>query len=528
MKKIFVILLAATAALASCVKFEEDGQIDYDSTSAPDVTVQVVADDSIHVTITGKAGTGFYSYAVLAGAEQTLDAEKLLKKSYTALESGVIDFPKESSVEFGVGELTPNATYTVYAVAASTMGVVTEVKTASATTTDSTAPGLSNLSVSSTDTTLVYTISYNDPVSLGNGEVTAHVYAVNGEYDKVNKVLVEYRNYKVPATCLATNGKNLIVSLPREEAIPGAIVTLTYTAGVVVNGVGTPCAAYNNSVVDGNGKVTIGIGGAYDNVSFDFTLDETWPADTVVYFSDWTKLMPVAYSKSDYAIAGATKDANFKVKVVDGNGRTVTYDAAKFDKLTPEAVGFMLNEDPGYGTSLSFTIAEGSFVDLFGNANNEFTSEGNYYCSCGYSLEDIIGEYTVNGVSYREGKDETKAWIIEKSNDAKKGNVMITTYWGVKCDTPIYAYFDKDAGIFTIPDFQKFYTIKDEEGNAAKDVYLACNTNDDNAAVNMKVLAPGSFSGNDLWFGYYLKDLADSEKSEWGNLFKTVSGTRSE
>lgn len=105
---------------------------------------------------------------------------------------------------------------------------------------------------------------------------------------------------------------------------------------------------------------------------------------------------------------------------------------------------------------------------------------------------------------------------------------MITTYWGVKCDSPIYAYFDKDTGIFTIPDFQKFYTIKDEEDNAAKDVYLACNTNDDNAAVNMKVLAPGSFSGNDLWFGYYLKDLADSEKSEWGNLFKTVSGTRSE
>lgn len=44
----------------------------------------------------------------------------------------------------------------------------------------------------------------------------------------------------------------------------------------------------------------------------------------------------------------------------------------------------------------------------------------------------------------------------------------------------------------------------------------------------MKVLAPGSFSGNDLWFGYYLKDLADSKKSEWGNLFKTVSGTRTE
>ncbi|HBH08395.1 MAG TPA: hypothetical protein DDX40_03215 [Rikenellaceae bacterium] len=528
MKKILVILLAAAATLASCVKFEDDGQVNYDSTTAPDVTAQVVADDSIHVTITGKTGTGFYSYAVLAGAEQTLDAEKLLKDSYTALESGVIDFSKESSVEFGINGLTPNTTYTVYAVAASTMGVLTEIKTASATTTDSTAPGLSNLSVSSTDTTLVYTISYNDPVTLGKGEVTAHVYAVNGKYDKENKVLVEYKNYKVPAACLSTNGKNLIVNLPREEAIPGAIVTLTYTSGVVVNGVGTPCAAYSNSIVDGTGKVTKGIGGAYDNVSFDFTLDETWPADTIVYFSDWTKLVPKAYSKSDYALAGATKDANFKVKVVDGNGRTVSYDANTFKVLDATTVGFILNEAPDYGASLSFTIAEGSFEDLFGNSNNEFTADGNYYCSYGYSLNDIIGKYTVTGTSYWEDADETKVWVIEKSNDTKKGDVMITTYWGLPCDYPIYAYFDKDAGIFTIPDFQKYYTVKDAEGNAAKDVYLACNTNDDNAVVNMKVLAPGSFSGNDLWFGYYLNDLVDKSKSGWGNLFKTVSGTRTE
>lgn len=528
MKKTIFILLAVATALASCVKFEDDGKINYDSTTAPEITAQTAADDSIHVTINGKTGTGFYSYAVLAGAERTLDAEKLLKGSYTALESGVIDFSKESSVEFGIGDLTPNTTYTVYAVAASTMGVITEISTKSTTTTDGTAPKLSGVKTDATDTTLVFTISFDDPVTLtGKGVVTAHVYAVNGALDEAgNKA--EYKSYTVAKECLSASGKSLIVNLPREEAIPGAVVTITYTEGVVANGVGTGCPACSNSIVDKTGTLKKGIGGAYDNVSFDFTLDETWPADTVVYFSDWTKLMPVAYSKSDYAIAGATKDANFKVKVVDGNGRTVTYDAAKFDKLTPEAVGFMLNEDPGYGTSLSFTIAEGSFVDLFGNANNEFTSEGNYYCSYGYSLEDIIGEYTVNGVSYWEGKDETKAWIIEKSNDAKKGNVMITTYWGVKCDSPIYAYFDKDAGIFTIPDFQKFYTIKDEEGNAAKDVYLACNTNDDNAAVNMKVLAPGSFSGNDLWFGYYLKDLADSKKSGWGNLFKTVSGTRTE
>lgn len=528
MKKILVILLAAVATLASCVKFEEDGQINYDSTTAPDVTVQVVDDNSIQVTVTGKTGTGFYSYAVFAGAEQTLDADKLLADSYTALVSGVVDFSKESSVTVKVEELTPNTTYTAYAVAASTMGVVTEIKTASATTTDSTAPGLSNLAVSATDTTLVYTISYNDPVTLGNGEVTAHVYAVNGEYDKENKVLVEYKNYKVPATCLATNGKNLIVSLPREEAIPGAIVTLTYTAGVVVNGVGTPCAAYNNSIVDGTGKVTRGIGGAYDNVSFDFTLDETWPADTVVYYSDWTKLVPQVYSKSDYALAGATTDANIKVKVVDGNGRTVTYDATTFGALNETTVGFMLNEAPDYGTSLSFTIAEGSFEDLFGNSNNEFTSEGNYYCSYGYSIEDILGTYTVSGTSYFEGGDETAAWVIKASNDAEAGNVMITTYWGRECKAPIYANFDFDAGVLNIPDSQVFAPAVNKEGEVVGSFLFACNSDEEDASVNMKVLSPGTFTANDLWFGYYILMKEGQGESGWGNIFTTVSGTRTE
>ncbi len=455
MKKISVILLAAMATLASCVKFEEDGKINYDSTTAPEISAQVVADDSIHVTITGKTGTGFYSYAVLAGAEETLDAEKLLKGSYTALESGVIDFSKKPSVEFGVGELTPNTAYTVYAVAASPMGVVTEVVTSSLTTTDGTAPGLSKLSVSASDTTLVYTIAYNDPVTLGNGEMTAHVYAVNGEYDKENKVLVEYKNYKVPAACLSTNGKNLIVNLPREEAIPGAIVTLTYTAGVVVNGVGTPCAAYSNSVVDGTGKVTRGIGGAYDNVSFDFTLDETWPVDTVVYFSDWTKLVPKAYSKSDYALAGATKDANIKVKVVDGNDRTVSYDAATFGVLNETTVGFKLNEAPDYGTSLSFTIAEGSFEDLFGNSNNEFTVENKYFCSYGFTIDDIAGAYEVSSFNAFTGAaSPAYPFVIQKSDNEEYGNVVVTNYLGI--EGKLYGTFNVHSGTLKVEEYDIF------------------------------------------------------------------------
>lgn len=483
--------------------------------------MQVVADDAIQVTVAGKTGTGFYSYAVIAGEAKELDADKLLSDSYTAIVSGVVDYSKESSVTVDIKELTPNTTYTAYAVAASTMGVVTEVKTASATTTDSTAPKITTFESEATDATMAFGLIFDDPVTVtGKGVVTAHVYAINTKADEEGN-LVEYKSYTVPAENIAAQGKEVFITLPDEEAIPGAIVTITYTAGLVANGVGTECAAFTNAAVTSKGTFS-GIGEYYDNKAFDFSLEEGWAADTVVYFGEWNKLQILSYSKGEYPIVGKTSAANVKVKVVDGTGRTVTYDAAGFGLIDNATVGFILNEDPGYGTSVSYTIAEGSFVDVFGNGNNEFTANDNYYCSYGYTLADIVGEYTVVGRSYYEGKDEAKSWIIAESDDPKKGNLKITTYWGIECDTPIYADFDTDAGIFSIPDFQPFKTVTLTDGSEGT-LYFACNTNDDGAVLNMKVFTPGTFTSNDLWFGRYLY----SENARgWQNLFKTVSGVR--
>lgn len=518
MKKIIFALLAASAAFVGCVKFEEDRKIDYDSTTAPDVTVQVVADDAIQVTVTGKTGTGFYSYAVIAGEARELDADKLLSDSYTAIVSGVVDFSEKSSVTVDVEELTPNTTYTAYAVAASTMGVVTEIKTASATTTDSTAPRIRSFETEVTDSSMVFGLIFDDPVTVtGKGVVTAHVYAINTKADE-NGNLVEYKSYTVPAANITAQGKEAFVTLPREEAIPGAIVTITYTAGLVANGVGAECAAFTNAAVAEDGSFK-GIGEYYDNKAFDFSLEEGWAADTVVYYSEWNKLQILSYSKGEYPIAGKTGAANVQVKVVGGTGRTVTYDAQSFGLVDNATVGFILNEDPGYGTSLSYTIAEGSFADIFGNVNNEFTANDNYYCSYGYTLADIVGEYVVNGKSYWEGEDETKTWIIAESDDPKKGDLKITTYWGIECDTPIYADFDTDAGVFSIPDAQQFKTVTLKDGSEGA-YYFKCNGG---TVLSLKVLKSGTFTSPDLLFGYY---LSAGEQSGWGNAFTSVTGIR--
>jgi hypothetical protein len=71
----------------------------------------------------------------------------------------------------------------------------------------------------------------------------------------------------------------------------------------------------------------------------------------------------------------------------------------------------MLNEQPAYGSTVSYTIAEGTFCDIFGNVNNEFTAEEEYYYSYGYTLADILGSYEVNATSYWYGPTTTTLTI---------------------------------------------------------------------------------------------------------------------
>jgi hypothetical protein len=77
--------------------------------------------------------------------------------------------------------------------------------------------------------------------------------------------------------------------------------------------------------------------------------------------------------------------------------------------------------------------------------------------SYGYTLADIVGTYDMVQTSALDGKPYTTKMVIEASDDAKKGNVMITTYEDYECTTPIYATFDMDGGTLTIPAPQDDY-----------------------------------------------------------------------
>lgn len=487
MKKIIFSMLAVAALSVSCIKFAEDGTIDFKETASPEVTVKTLADDQIEVSVTAKEGTSFFSYIVAKGAAVQTDTETLLKgkSSLVALkykitdEDGetiekiaaeVLDYTKVQDVKLTIGGLASNTAYTVYAVASNAQGVVSEVAVATATTTDGTAPQLLLDKVQSQekDSVLLVALQFDDPIALsGKGGVTAHFYAAyttpDAEGNLVAQKTVELTQEN---ESLEAEGDILYITIPKTEYTPGAIVTFTYPAGIVTNALGAECAAFEDASVTAK-RETDGIAATYKTVSFKISVNEDGdkeddgnaPAeggeeekDGPIVFTDWKKLVMLSYSQSAYPLEGTDKGAEVTISVVDANDRTVTYKAQTFTAIDTKKIGVILNEDPGYGVHISYKIAADSFLDIYGNTNEEFSVEKGYYCSYGYKVADILGTYTVSGLSPFEEEDVPVSYPLEikASDNEDYGNVMITNVLGFTEGAALYCEFDGDAGTLLI------------------------------------------------------------------------------
>lgn len=485
MKKILFTILAVAAMAAACTKFEQETTPDFDTVTKPEVTATVVSDSSITVTVTAAAGTHYWGYAVMTGAPGAA-ADKLVAGGYAkdpavvlqgaegTPQAAYVKYTEEtSSITLELKDLTPYTDYTVYAAAVSVMGVTSEVAEITVKTTDGIEPTISAFDFSEADEVLTFAISFNDPVELtGNGTAKAWFYGEN-YYDKTG-MLVLYKEVDIPATHIAASGKNLLVAVPEAEYIPGAYVAITYSAGIVKNGAGAVNAAYETHVIGYDEKGAIqkkGIFGYYDYANWEFSLvdpatlpdeeegegemedDEEEEEKVPVYFQDWTSLVMKTYATTKYGIKTDTEATNIRVTVTHMDGKTISYDAAadKFAAIGDNVLGLMLNEDPSFGGSISYTIAEGSFADLFGNVNAEFTAEDEYYCSYGYTLEDIVGEWTVTGMNLFTGATVTYPLVIEEAEEPEDGNIVITNYFGFESE--YQTDFNVHAGYFTVGEY---------------------------------------------------------------------------
>lgn len=539
MKKILFAIFAAAAMSAACTQFEEDVTPTYDTAAKPEVTATVVSDTEITVTVTAGAGTNFWGYAVMTGAPGAT-ADKLVANGYAkaaevvlqgedkAPQAAQMKYSEETkTVTLNLTGLTPYTDYTVYAAAVSVMGVTSEVAEITVKTTDGTEPTVTAFNFAEADEVLTFAISFNDPVSLtGNGTAKAWFYAEN-YYDETG-MLVLYKEVDIPATHIATNGKNLLVAVPATEYVPGAYVAVTYSAGIVKNGADAVNAAYETHVIGYDDKNAIqkkGIFGYYDYANWDFSIVDpaTLPDDdesgfegeeeeeeekVPVYFSDWSKLMMSNYVVSDYPLAGKTGEGGVEITTSEASGKTISYPAKTFGVVGDFIAGVMLNEKPAYGSSISYTIAEGTFCDIFGNVNNEFVAEDEYFHSYGYTLDDIVGSYVFTAQSAYGNGPQQGTWTIVASDKPEKGNVMFTEMYSTECIQNVYATFDMVSGTLTVPSLQLY-------GANAKYYFAFCSADNSGAVSNVDVVfavpQPGVINGQSGYFGDAAVDPASFE-----------------
>lgn len=542
MKKVLFSILAAAAVFASCTKFVYDEPVKFIEAETPEVTAKAVSDSAIFVTVVPKQSTSFYSYIVAKGRAAKLDSVSLLKNGYKAnalkigeeTYCGVIDFAKQATVSLNIKGLAPNTYYTVYAVANNAQGKVSSVAAATCLTTDGIAPVLKGFDCEEEDSVLAFAIKFDDPVALGGGTVTAHYYALYGGTEKKTAgetsyyALKEQGNYEVPADSLFAKDNYIYVFLPREQYIPGAYVSLSYTEGLAMNALGEKCAAfegYEDMIYDSEegGYVSYGIYGQYKNVPFKLSLNPEGDAededDSMAeadddeeeeeelepeIFSDWTELVMKSYAQTQYPLAGR-KITTAAISVVDGNGRTVSYTGQQLtivDKANG-IVGVALDEDPGFGTYVSYSIAAKSVLDIYGNTNAEFSVEKGYFCSYGYTVADIVGTYSVSAYNAYTGAAVSTSFAIAESDDATKGNIIITKYLNIP--TTLYATFDLDNGYFTVKAGVGLYQDTKNGYIYATDFY-----NGDYAVFN--VPAAGSITCSDYYVGAYVYGTDGSKK----------------
>lgn len=527
----------------------------YASIEAPAVTATALSDSAVTMTLEPKPGTAYYSYVVAEGAATKVNPASLLKgkpgvkalvfndKEVAAVVEVKADPAEDTKatatlplekVVFELTDLKPNTNYTIYAVASNSQGVVSELATATALTTDGIAPEVIKRASEEADSVLTIAVKFDDPIVLGeNPLVNVNFYAEN-YYD--NNLVIQKLT-----TIHLTESENvyeyagvLYVEIPKEYYVPGALVDITWAAGLVTNQLGAPCSAfeYEGFYYDPETYelVAEGIDAQYGYVDFDISYfateeeedkfkgeDEEETELETIYFPDWEALEMVSYARASGPLAYVSSKAKLTITAVEESGRTVTYTSQDIDVDGDEVYAY-LGEDPGAGATVSYTISAGSIYDMFGNKNKEFTVEDVYYRSYGYALEDVIGTYSARCITSKNQLYGPVELTIAASDNPEKGNVMITNYFGNNCLLPVYAWFDADEAKLTITEWQLFGIL----GGKYYLIHSAYNEED----LVLRMYEPGVLSDPSDKFGLYAIDIETQKGVGYYMLFTNVMATK--
>ena len=527
--------MAVLAMAVACEELygPEPTPIAPDQAAGVEITVSDVKDSSFVVTVTPSAQVSYYSWLVDESPKAAaLDSAVLYKVGYQSVTQGSAKWTSEAtSTTFTVKGLMPNTTYQVYAVTGSVQGHVGSVVNTSVKTTDGIAPGY--VSYTTKAHQVEFTFSEAVARKAEAGAITIPYYApYSAEFKTTATAAGEIT---VPEDSIKVAGNKAQISVP---GLPtGSYWTISIPKGAFVDAVGQDLPGYATEYVmakdkDGKDVPTVkGFNGKVDYVELPMLGKMELKA-----FTEWDGgfLIPI---ESEYALAGFSSKKFITVTYeheTENSVETVVYTLKPEADYNVTSLGLVVNlpaEPTGLGDNVTITVPAGGLYDVFGNDSEEWEHTMKY--SYGYTLKDIVGTYAFAEASvYGPTYDSFETLVIKESDNTKKGNVMFTSYGGFKCEkTPIYAEFDGDAGLLTIPSGQIFASEVDGEDT----YYYAFSSGDivGGEVVPIKddvvfdVLAPNTIVGPYYYYGLFVLD-AEGELLGCGNAYYSTMGELAE
>ena len=447
--------IAAAAALTLSVSACSDVFAPAESSTEPkeagtiEIAISNVTDYSFDVTLTPKGKPAYYAYLVDNDEPYDgIDAATLYAVGYESVAQGNVKYGKGTESYTFTVEAEPNTPYTVYAVSSSDEGNVGEVVYKTLTTSDQLDPTLEEFQFQENMVALIF----SEPVKAKSKDITAVGYA---KLALTKEPVVASAKGEI-----VSNKDGVVIVKFKDFEVPGTYYTVSYPEGTFTDLVGNPVAALESSFTaeleedEETGELIpdpeVNEGGVYgllENKTFELNTEDV-PKSIAVFTT------PVTV-KSEYPIADYNPAA-VSAAAASAGGKTTTYAALSAETcglMAENVLGFIIPEEPARGDFISFTIAEGAVMDIFGNVNAECEIAPMVY-SYGYKLEDVLGTYTFNTTSayasYGYGP-YAEPVVIAESDNAEKGNIMLTGVLG-ESYTPlkIYATFDPDGGTITI------------------------------------------------------------------------------
>jgi len=477
-----------------------------------DITVKEVKDSSVTFVLTPKSESAYYSWLVdqSAAAEQ-LDSSKLYSVSYKSVAQGTVKWADDNSKTITVKGLAPNTPYVIYAVAGSTTGVPSAVVNIAFKTSDKVAPSLVKYSAKDG----VVTLTYDEDIVKGSGEVSVKYYAINTA--NIDKGTPEG---EVKAE-VEVKGAVATVSFEIPE---GAYWSADVAEGAFKDAAGNLCAAAGSSLYYNTESGKVVGKGIYGRRNLGgFTIGE---AEQELLTDASSPITAELGAKYGYGRV----DKNAEVVLSYGNDSKVTsfklvanedYDyIPEMGKLV-----FLLPEEPARGNVVAVEVPAGTFEDIYGNPNATWEAEALY--AYDYTEETVLGSYSDYYRSAYDGEAYEGGAVIVKSDDETKGNIMFTTFCGVDCK--LYATWEPQMGIISINPFQYFYS-SEYKGTLYKAYLLWCDNtgkSDSKTSIVLSVPEEGTIQ-NTEWFGFFAFVAETGASAGWFDIAYQYQAVRND